>query len=341
LGSGETAPSGQKAFDWVMRHLPPPIRVAILETPAGFQPNTARVAGKIADFLNKHLQNYDPAVTLVPARHRDTSFSPNDLDTVHSLLEADLMFMGPGSPTYTIRQLQNSLAWHIMRARHYQGAAIVLASAATISIGRYALPVYEIYKVGEELHWQTGLDLLGPWGLSLVFLPHWNNREGGADLDTSHCFMGRDRFKQLREMLPAEGLVVGIDEHTALILQPDLEQFQVTGNGRITLLSREGEKHFEPGSPYPLKELGSYHRPGPPEGIPQKVWAQLEIAQRKLQQAAIGAAPPKRVWTLVEKRHAARKGRDWSTADDLRDEIAALGWQVLDTPEGPKLEPVE
>ena len=40
---------------------------------------------------------------------------------------------------------------------------------------------------------------------------------------------------------------------------------------------------------------------------------------------------------LLEEREAARVARDFGTADAKRDELAALGWDVRDTPEGPKL----
>jgi cysteinyl-tRNA synthetase len=40
---------------------------------------------------------------------------------------------------------------------------------------------------------------------------------------------------------------------------------------------------------------------------------------------------------LLEEREAARAARDFGTADAKRDELAALGWTVRDTPEGPKL----
>ena len=85
-----------------------------------------------------------------------------------------------------------------------------------------SLPVYEIYKVGEELHWIEGLDLFNFYGLKLVFIPHWNNNEGGAELDTSRCFMGQERFMRLIEMLPDEVTIVGLDEKTALIIDPTI-----------------------------------------------------------------------------------------------------------------------
>jgi cysteinyl-tRNA synthetase len=40
---------------------------------------------------------------------------------------------------------------------------------------------------------------------------------------------------------------------------------------------------------------------------------------------------------LLEEREAARAARDFGTADAKRDELAALGWEVRDTPAGPKL----
>ncbi|MBU0677400.1 MAG: cysteine--tRNA ligase [Verrucomicrobia bacterium] len=40
---------------------------------------------------------------------------------------------------------------------------------------------------------------------------------------------------------------------------------------------------------------------------------------------------------MVEMRQQARRNKDWGEADRLRDELAARGWVVKDTPEGPKL----
>jgi Glycosyl transferase family 2 len=43
--------------------------------------------------------------------------------------------------------------------------------------------------------------------------------------------------------------------------------------------------------------------------------------------------------SLVEQRQRAREARDYRLADELRDRIAALGFDVLDTPDGPELVP--
>ena len=50
-------------------------------------------------------------------------------------------------------------------------------------------------------------------------------------------------------------------------------------------------------------------------------------------------AVPAKVTALVEERQAARAAKNWAESDRLRDEIAALGWIVKDTKDGPKLIP--
>ena len=41
---------------------------------------------------------------------------------------------------------------------------------------------------------------------------------------------------------------------------------------------------------------------------------------------------------LLHKRQQAKKGKDWATADAMRDEIASAGWKIVDTAIGPRLE---
>jgi len=46
---------------------------------------------------------------------------------------------------------------------------------------------------------------------------------------------------------------------------------------------------------------------------------------------------PDAVLALVQERQAAREGKDWGRSDQLRDAVAALGWQVKDTKQGPQI----
>ena len=47
--------------------------------------------------------------------------------------------------------------------------------------------------------------------------------------------------------------------------------------------------------------------------------------------------PDEEALRLLDEREAARRERDFATADRTRDELLARGWEVRDTPEGPQL----
>jgi len=334
FGSGETSTTGRTVFEWLLRQLPPSPRIAILETPAGFQPNSALVAQEIADFLAHRLRNFHPDTVVVPARKRGTPLSPDEPEVVAPLCRADAIFLGPGSPTYAASQLRNSLAWEFLLGRHLQGAAVIFASAAAIAAGACTLPVYEIYKVGTALHWQAGLDFFSVYGLALTIIPHWNNREGGEKLDTSHCFMGRERFDELVGLLPPGVLCVGIDEHTALVMQPSTGVGLVQGRGTVTLLQDGTPRVLPNESSFPLAELGAFRSPTTGNGLPSDAWGSLETPEPAT------AGPPVEVAEWVAEREAARMIHDWAVADGLRRRIQAHGWQVRDTCAGPELAPL-
>ena len=49
---------------------------------------------------------------------------------------------------------------------------------------------------------------------------------------------------------------------------------------------------------------------------------------------------PDELLRLAEERDAARAARDFERADAIRDELAAAGWQIRDTPDGARLVPL-
>ncbi len=333
LGSGETSLAGGRIFEALARNIHEPLRIALMETPAGFELNSAQVVGKVGDFMQTRLQNYKPVVDVIPARKKNSAYSPDDPEIVKPLLYANLIFMGPGSPTYAIRQLQDTLTWNVIRARHRLGATLIFASAATISIGAHALPVYEIYKVGQDVHMVDGLDLFEDFGLHLSFIPHWNNADGGVDLDTSRCFIGMDRFAEWCNLVPPENETVGLDEHTGLIVDFESGLCEVSGVSSVSLVRECDPEMYPSGSKFPLNELGEFRIPEPLEkDIPAEVWEMcLNAPPLESDQ------PSDTVIALVEQRLLARANKNWSESDKLRDQIAALGWTVQDSKDGYKL----
>lgn len=333
LGSGETSRAGGALFENLARALPQPLRIAVLETPAGFELNSARVAGRVADFMRARLQNYLPEVSVVPARRRGTVFSPDNPAILRPLMRANLIFMGPGSPTYAIRELHDSLAWELVRARHRLGASLAFASSATIAVGAWGLPVYEVYKVGEDMHSVRGLNLFGDFELHLSFIPHWNNAEGGDDVDTSRCFVGMERFRDWCSSLPLENTTVGLDEHTGLTIDFESGDCEVSGVSSVSLVGKLGPRIYPAGVKFALSELGTIALPDPIErGISRRAW---ELA--KAVPDAEQDQPSVEVLDLARRREQARANGNWAEADQLREQIGALGWQVQDTKDRPKL----
>lgn len=324
-----------------MSRLSAPVRAAILETPAGFEPNSDMVAQKIADCLQHRLQNFDPRTELVAARQRGTAFSPDDPALAEPIFRANYVFMGPGSPTYAVRQLRDSFTWYSMLAQHRLGAAICFSSASTISVSKHALPVYEIYKVGEDLHWKAGLDFFSHFGLNLIITPHWNNNNGGDELDTSRCYMGQARYAELLAMLPEVPAILGIEENSGVVIDPISGECTVVGVGDA-IIRREGrDTRYDSSSTFSVDQLGEWRLPQETEGIPAGVWERAEAVQGAMAEEEVEPEVPEEIMDMVAARELARRKRDWNIADELRDEVWKLGWEIVDMPDGPKLEKLE
>lgn len=333
LGSGETSLAGGRIFESLAKRINEPLRIALLETPAGFELNSAQVMGRVGDFMKTRLQNYKPLIDVIPARKKNSPFSPDDPEIIKPLIHANMIFMGPGSPTYAIRHLKDTLAWDVVRARHRLGATLIFASAATISVGAHALPVYEIYKVGQDVHVVGGLNLFADYGLHLSFIPHWNNAEGGADLDTSRCFVGMERFNQWCDLVPVENTTLGLDEHTGIIMDLENGVCAVSGISSVSIVREYDPEIYPSGSKFELREFGEFAVPDPIEnGIRTDAW-EMVVNAPPLEVDR----PSEEVLILAEKRQAARDEKNWAESDRLRDEIAALGWAVQDGRDGYKL----
>jgi cysteinyl-tRNA synthetase len=63
------------------------------------------------------------------------------------------------------------------------------------------------------------------------------------------------------------------------------------------------------------------------------------LALENLLDVAEVSAPPEAL-ALLEAREVARRARDWGAADQAREELRALGWEVRDGPDGPELLPL-
>ena len=251
MGSGELTATMVEVHKELLGRLASAPRAVFLDTPAGFQLNVDQISEKARDYFQSHVRQ-----TLEIASFKSNeSISPFDAEQAYQTLRAaDYVLIGPGSPTYAVRQWQTSSIPKILTDLIKGGGCLVAASAAALTVGRFTLPVYEIYKVGQELHWVDGMDLLKHFGFNLVVVPHWNNAEGGNH-DTRFCFMGKPRFEQLVAALPPDVSIFGLDEHTACVLDFESNQATIKGIGQVTLQRSGQQMAYESGEQFSLDVL--------------------------------------------------------------------------------------
>jgi hypothetical protein len=195
----------------------------LLATPYGFQEN--------ADDVSARAQAYFARSVGLDVR----VIGDGDSGGPAAVRAADWLFAGPGSPSYALARWRGDPIADALRERVSAGAGVtVLASAAAATMGVAALPVYEIYKAGVAPHWLDGLDLLGVLGIKAAVIPHYDNAEGGNH-DTRYCYLGERRLALLERELPADAAVLGVDEHTAAILDLRAGTLEVSGRGGVTV----------------------------------------------------------------------------------------------------------
>lgn len=253
MGSGETAPTMVKPHRSVFDRLgPEPVAAVVLDTPYGFQANADDISSRAVEYFASSVGR---RVEVAELRRVEGADPLRREASLAKIAAADWVFAGPGSPTYALRQWSGTDLPELLADKIRGGGCIVFASAAALTLGRYAVPVYEIYKVGADPFWADGLDLLAPVvGADVAVIPHYDNAEGGNH-DTRYCYLGEWRLQTLEEQMSESGLVLGVDEHTGLILDLNARSATVVGNGGVTVRRRGTSAVLASGESVTIDEL--------------------------------------------------------------------------------------
>lgn len=262
MGSGETAPTMVKPHREVFSRLAGPAGgsapagsapAVILDTPYGFQENAADISARSVDYFRRSVG----VDTQVAGLGRVLGADPVTVQAaLGKVARARWVFAGPGSPTYALSQWRGTEVPALLTDKLVHGGCVVFASAAALTLGAWTVPVYEIYKVGAEPVWLPGLDLLAPLGLPVAVIPHYDNAEGGGH-DTRFCYLGERRLRILEDQLPDHAWVLGIDEHTACLIDFDAGEATVMGNGMLTVRRRGRSAAVGAGETLDLAELAA------------------------------------------------------------------------------------
>jgi hypothetical protein len=257
MGSGETAPTMVTTHRRLTSLLPSPVKAVVLDTPYGFQENAPELAAKAVEYFNTSI-NVDLVVAGLVRLH-DTHIAADPVAIergLRALSDADYIFAGPGSPTYALRQWAGSSVARIMIDKLTNGGIVTFASAAALTLGKATVPVYEVYKVGQDVQALEGLDILSSIGINAALIPHYDNTEG-ANHDTRFCYLGEARLQMFESLLDPDTYVLGVDEHTGLIIDIDAATATVVGNSNVTIRLRSESFVYPTGSVIPLSLLQS------------------------------------------------------------------------------------
>ena len=254
MGSGETAPTMVKVHREVLAGTVAGPAV-MLDTPFAFQMNRDELVTRTRSYFAQSVGR-DVEV----AAWSGTEDTAQQEKSLALLDRAAWAFAGPGSPTYALRHWRGTPVPAALAGVVRRGGTVVLGSAAAVTLGSHAVPVYEIYKVGAEPEWVDGLDLLGELtGIRAAVIPHYDNKEG-ATHDTRFCYLGDERLTLLEVQLPDEVGVLGVDEHTALVVDVGARTASVAGNGRVSVRRRGTTTTFAAGESLGLDELAAMLR---------------------------------------------------------------------------------
>lgn len=247
MGSGETAPTMVSTHRALVAQLPSPVRAVLLDTPYGFQENAPELAARAVAYFHNSV-NIDITVAGLVRMH-DTHLPADPVlieRGLRALNDAHYIFAGPGSPTYALRQWSGTNVASIIEGKVHHGGVVTFASAAALTLGRATVPVYEIYKVGQDVERLNGLDLLSALGINATVIPHYDNAEGGNH-DTRFCYLGETRLRLFESLLDDDTYVLGVDEHTGLIIDSNAGTARVVGNGTVTLRLRSTSQSITSG----------------------------------------------------------------------------------------------
>jgi len=253
MGSGETSPTMVRTHRDVFSRLGASSTgsAVLLDTPFGFQENADQISARAVEYFRESVGTTVEVASFRRAEGTDPLAREAALAKID---RASWVFAGPGSPTYALRQWSGSEIPKLLADKLRHDGCVNFASAAALTLGVATVPVYEIYKVGDDPSWAEGLDLLSDFGLRVAVIPHYDNAEGGTH-DTRYCYLGERRLRMMEQRLPDDVFVLGVDEHTAVVVDLEAETAAVVGIGHMTVRRHGQSTEVPAGSTVPLHAL--------------------------------------------------------------------------------------
>ncbi len=227
VGSGEYLPVMQDIEGWLLQDRPP--RYVQLATAAA--PEGERSLARWHDLGAQSAERLGVEQVIVDVRTREDADDPLHVAAVAG---AGLIYLSGGNPSYLTRTLRGTAIWSAIVAQWRTGASLAGCSAGAMAMGGY-VPDFRHPKKG-------GTDGLGVVP-QLRVLPHFDK----------YSRMIPDFA--LKPLVTDDGIVVGIDEDTALVSEGPSEDglWEFRSRGRQSAWTIEADRRHRVNAPLRLR----------------------------------------------------------------------------------------
>ena len=198
-------------------------RMVCMPTAAGQEGNES-----VDRWLRMGVEHFEAlGAEVTPARIFDKK-SANDPQWERALENADLIYFSGGKPAYLYETMQGSRAWRAAQKAWARGAIYAGCSAGAMILAD-RIP---------NLRTAAGLKSLDAFKIfpAKFIIPHFDRMRG---LVSAFLYAVRPQLKDGQ-------FILGVDENTALIGKLG-ENWQVMGEGKVHLITRNEEKVFDAG----------------------------------------------------------------------------------------------
>jgi cyanophycinase len=225
VGSGEFTP----AMDEVDRGLLAATgreRPIVAIVPTASWPDGETVFQRWADQGEAHFAalGADPVPVLIHDRA-----GAGDPVAAAAIASADLIYFSGGKPGHLLDALKDTAAGSSLREAHDRGAVVAGCSAGAMVLGGFQLRFGGRNFLQLPVTWQEGLAVVP----GIVVMPHYDA-------------MPEAVLAPVMLAAPADSLVIGIDEDTALVGRDG--SWQVQGRGRVTVWHGRKRERYRTGS---------------------------------------------------------------------------------------------
>ena len=219
VGSGEFTPAMRATDDALLDHVEAAgFERAVAVVPTASAPEGDASVRRWFDLAHDHYDALGAEVLEVDVRDRHDA---TELGHVADVQEAGLVYLSGGKPEHLTSTLRDTPLLDAILEQWRLGAALAGCSAGAMTLAAAWPPFLPFSR-----HWGTGIGVLP----DVALIPHFDMARR----------MTLGMIGRLGRRVPGGQRLIGVDENTALVHDPDVGRWRVEGAGGAWALDRDG-----------------------------------------------------------------------------------------------------